>query len=120
MYTVSKEFRFEAAHSLPQLPYESPCKRLHGHSYIVELHLSSKEVDTQGMVVDYNDMDDFGDYIKTYFDHQDLNGVVAFPTTAENIAKYLYTIAWKLWGHLDITVRVSETPKTWASYTEKA
>ena len=37
---IFKEFSFEAAHRLPNVPTEHKCARLHGHSFRVVLHLS--------------------------------------------------------------------------------
>ena len=32
-----KEFRFESAHRLPNVPAEHKCARLHGHSFVCEV-----------------------------------------------------------------------------------
>ncbi|SVD83164.1 uncharacterized protein METZ01_LOCUS436018, partial [marine metagenome] len=34
---LRKTFQFEAAHSLPNLPTDHKCARLHGHSFKVEV-----------------------------------------------------------------------------------
>jgi len=67
-------------------------------------------------VVDYGNLKPFQDYIDTKLDHRHLNDVLDGPTTAENIAKHLYDVAWAMWHNVTITVRVSETQKTWASF----
>ena len=36
---IYREFTFEAAHRLPQVPAGHKCARLHGHSYRVEIHV---------------------------------------------------------------------------------
>ena len=36
---ISQAFRFEAAHRLPNVPETHRCRRLHGHSYRVEVQL---------------------------------------------------------------------------------
>lgn len=117
MYTVSKQFHFSASHILA-LPYDSPCTRLHGHNYTVELVLRSHTLNENGMVVDYNDMKPFQEYIDATLDHRHLNDVLDVSPTAENIAKHLYGVAWQMWHDVAITVRVSETPRTWAEFTE--
>lgn len=119
MYTISKQFSFEGAHNLASVvPSTHKCSRPHGHSYRVELVLRSPVLDDRGFVVDYGDLKPFGDYIDQNFDHKDLNEVLPCPTTAENIAKHLYDVAWKLWHDVSITVRVSETARTWAEYSQ--
>ncbi|HEX7653942.1 MAG TPA: 6-carboxytetrahydropterin synthase, partial [Verrucomicrobiae bacterium] len=37
---LRKSFQFEAAHLLPHLPKNHKCRRLHGHSFRVELVVS--------------------------------------------------------------------------------
>ncbi len=119
MYTISKQFAFSASHQLEGLADGHPCMRLHGHNYAVELILRCYDLDTHGFVVDYNDMKPFGEYIDSTLDHRHLNEVLPdIHPTAENLARHLYHVAWKMWNHVAITVRVSETPKTWAEYTQ--
>jgi len=119
MYTISKQFAFSASHALLHLPDGHVCKRLHGHNYMVELLLRRPALDGSGFVVDYNDMKPFGLYLDEHLDHQHLNDVLPdMPPTAENIAKHLYGIAWEMFHDVAITVRVSETPKTCAEYTQ--
>lgn len=119
MWTLSKEFRFEAAHSLPQLPPSHQCHRLHGHSYRVEVVLRSDKLDDRGFAgVDYAELDEFGEYLREYFDHRNLNDVVgAENTTAERLARHFYD--WcKRHRRQTYAVRVYETPKTCAEYSE--
>ena len=40
---IFKEFTFEAAHLLPNLPEDHKCRRLHGHSFRVRLTLEVAE-----------------------------------------------------------------------------
>src|SRR5574340_878980 len=97
MYTISKQFNFSASHKL-DLPYESPCTRLHGHNYQVELILGRHTLNDNGMVVDYSDMKPFQHYIDTTLDHRHLNEVLpGIHLTAENLAKHLHGVAWNIW-----------------------
>lgn len=83
MISISLTCHFDAAHQL-DLPYESPCNRVHGHRYQVEITASARELE-HGMVADYALLKRVVDE----FDHRDLNGLADFagmPTTAENIA----------------------------------
>ncbi len=116
MYKISKEFSFSAAHSLLGLPDEHPCSRLHGHNYVVTVHLKSDKLNQQGFVRDYNELDFVKEYINNNLDHRNLNDIMApLNSSAENIAKLLYD-AFK--PHLPelYAVEVSETPKTSAIY----
>lgn len=88
MLTVTKEFRFEAAHSLPHLPDGHKCKRLHGHSYRFRVEVTG-EVDDRGMVLDYAEIGAAVDPIVARLDHQNLNELFTFYTTAENLVIWL-------------------------------
>ena len=116
MYTISKEFAFSAAHTLNGLPADHPCSRLHGHNYVIIVELSSVKLDHVGFVTDYRKLDPVKQYIDTNLDHKNLNDVLEFNPTAENIAKYLFKIFTKTFPQLS-AVSVKETPKTLARYT---
>jgi 6-pyruvoyltetrahydropterin/6-carboxytetrahydropterin synthase len=115
MYTIAKEFHFAAAHRLVGLPPEHKSSRLHGHSYRVEVVLSAATLKPPGFVVDYNDLAELGEYLDRTFDHRNLNEVVPFATTAENLARHLYEWCAQHWPQT-VAVRVSETPKIWAEW----
>ena len=130
-FQIEKEFTFSAAHCLSGLPADHPCGRVHGHNYTVKLVLSADEVDEIGFVRDYRDLDRFKKWLDDGLDHQYLGdpeldittshvemvprALPSMNPTAENMAKYFYTIA-KQWFPELIGVGVSETPKTWAWY----
>lgn len=115
MYTITKQFSFSASHVLDHLPDGHPCSRLHGHNYVVELVIGGLELDESGFVRDYRDLAPFKAFVDEKLDHRHLNDVVDGPTSAENLARFLYEFARNLWPEV-AAVRVSETPKTWAEY----
>lgn len=115
MYSITKQFSFSASHVLEHLPEGHPCARLHGHNYVVELVLEGSELDESGFVRDYRDLTPFKTFIDEKLDHRHLNDIVDGPTSAENLARFLYEFARGLWPEV-IAVRVSETPRTWAEY----
>ena len=115
-YTIIKTFFFSASHQLTGLPADHQCARLHGHNYKVEIVLSSSTLNDIGFVVDYGELHPFQSIIDT-LDHRHLNDILAFNPTAENIAKWLYDEAKQIWSEV-LMVRVSETDKTWAEYSE--
>lgn len=116
MFTISKIFRFEAAHSLPHLPASHPCHRKHGHGYVATFYLRAETLDRNGMVEDYRDLDDVKRIIDDTLDHRDLDEVFEpLFTTAENIARRLFDVVIKSHPSL-VAVRVSETPGTSAEY----
>lgn len=68
MFSVTKTFEFEASHKL-NLPYESPCSKIHGHSYKVEITVESETLDSNGMVIDFAELKDVKDQIMELWDH---------------------------------------------------
>lgn len=115
MYKISKQFSFSASHILEGLPAEHPCSRLHGHNYVVTVHLRAEQLNSVGFVKDYRALSFVKDYIDNTLDHRHLNDIVPFNPTAELIAKYLYDVFKKDIPEL-YAVEVSETPKTSALY----
>lgn len=67
---LSKEFRFEASHQIPNHP--GKCARLHGHSWILEVAISGPVNKETGMVVDYYDIKAIVQPIVDRLDHQHL------------------------------------------------
>lgn len=120
-YRIGKQFRFEAAHSLPNLPEGHKCSRLHGHSYRVELSLlTSAELVPPGFVVDFAELTPLRAYIDAHLDHRNLDDVLDKPATSEHLAEFLY--AWcaenlALPAGVRVErVRVSETASTFAEF----
>lgn len=116
MFTLTKEYHFEAAHSLPHLPFEHKCHRLHGHSYRVVLVIEADGLDERGFAggVEYGELEPFGRIIAS-LDHQNLDEIIPSPTTAENLAHWLFLDAEELFPGV-VAVRVHETPTTCVEY----
>jgi 6-pyruvoyltetrahydropterin/6-carboxytetrahydropterin synthase len=120
VYTIAKQFSFEASHQLPGLPDGHKCGRMHGHSYTAEVVLTARVLRDPGFVMDFGDLKPVGAYLDTVADHRTLNDLIPNPTS-ENLARHLYT--WVL-DNLTIPngvilekVRISETATSWAEYT---
>lgn len=85
MYTVTKRLEISAAHQLA-LNYESKCKNLHGHNWIIYVTCQSETLDANGMVVDFKHIKNL---VSNVLDHQYLNDVLQCNPTAENIARWI-------------------------------
>jgi len=115
VFRISKEFHFSASHRLEHLSEDHQCARLHGHNYIVVVELAAETLNNDGFVRDYGELKVLKAYIDEKFDHRHLNDVLELPTTAENLAKHFFEWCQSQWSETS-SVRVSETPKTWAEF----
>lgn len=116
MYRITKEFHFSASHQLSHLPDDHQCARMHGHNYIVVVELSAAELDPNGFVRDYHELQPLKRYIDETFDHRHLNDVFGHDrVTSEYLARHFYDWCKERLPEAS-AVRVSETPKTWAEY----
>jgi 6-pyruvoyltetrahydropterin/6-carboxytetrahydropterin synthase len=112
---VFKQFRFEAAHSLPQLPNGHKCKRPHGHSYFVEISIESEVNRRTGFVVDYADIASAWEPLHEILDHNDINEVIKPYSTCEYLAIWIWDKLKPTFPAL-IEVKVQETPTAGVIY----
>lgn len=88
---IFKEFSFEAAHRLPNLPKEHKCSRLHGHSFRVEVHITGEVSSECGWIMDFGDMRTAFAPVLERLDHHYLNEVEGLENpTSENLAVWIW------------------------------
>lgn len=85
VYCISKKMEVAGCHQL-ELPYPSKCSRLHGHNWMITVFLASREVNAEGMVVDFKRIKE---KVHGYLDHGNFNELLPFNPTAENIAAWV-------------------------------
>lgn len=104
---VFKEFSFEAAHRLPNVPPGHKCARLHGHSFHVRVSVEGTLGDTSGWVMDFADIKAVYAPIHDRLDHRYLNEIPGLENpTSEVVAQWIWReLAPALPGLASIEVR---------------
>ena len=88
---ISKTFRIEAAHRLPNVPPGHKCARLHGHSFAIEVHVKGPLDPELGWVMDFADMKAAFAPLFERLDHRYLNEVAGLENpTSENLARWVW------------------------------
>ena len=85
MYAVFKGMGISAAHRM-SLSYPSKCEQIHGHNWIISVYCRAKDLNADGMVVDFTHIKQV---VKEQLDHKVINDVLDLNPTAENIAKWI-------------------------------
>ena len=84
---LRKTFQFEAAHLLPYLPETHKCRRLHGHSFVVDVVVEGPCDPKLGWLMDYADISAAFKPIHDQLDHYYLNEIPGLENpTSENLA----------------------------------
>jgi 6-pyruvoyltetrahydropterin/6-carboxytetrahydropterin synthase len=88
---IFKEFTFEAAHRLPNVPEGHKCSRLHGHSFRARVWVSG-DVDAKlGWVMDFADIKAAAKPVIARLDHYYLNEIEGLENpTSENVARWIW------------------------------
>lgn len=88
---LRKTFQFEAAHRLPHLPKTHKCRRLHGHSFQVEIAVVGECDPRLGWLIDYADLSEAFKPIWKRLDHYYLNEIPGLENpTSENVAAWIW------------------------------
>lgn len=138
MIKLGKEYTWEMSHRLPF--HNGWCRNIHGHSYKMRVELIG-ELDENGMLIDFYDIDKIVRPVIEIYDHSMLvdkndyktikfleeNGfrhvVIDFTSTSENIAINFAKIFSEQFRHYknlkELTVRIYETSDAFAEYTMK-
>ncbi|QMT31177.1 6-carboxytetrahydropterin synthase QueD [Alysiella filiformis] len=141
MFKTAKQFTFDMAHMLDG--HDGKCQNLHGHTYVLQVEVSGSLHETgakKGMVMDFADLKDI---VKTHIlDKMDhafiydntneretqvadlLNKLdsktygIASRTTAEEMARHIFTVL-KTQADLPVSlIRLWETPSSYCEYAE--
>ena len=111
-----KDFSFEAAHRLPNVPAGHKCARLHGHSFQVRVNVDGSVGPETGWVMDFAELKTAFAPVYDQLDHRYLNDIEGLENpTSENLARWIWrALATRLPGLSEI--EVSETCSTGCIY----
>ena len=88
---IFKSFTLEAAHHLPNVPPEHKCRRLHGHSFRIEIHVSGPVDAHSGWVQDFAEITRAFKPSYDALDHHYLNEIAGLENpTSENLARWIW------------------------------
>ena len=92
MFELAKQFRFEAAHTLPGRAVDAePSRRIHGHSYRAEVVVRGTLDPATGMVVDLGLLERALEGARDGLDHRFLDEVTGLgPATMENLTVWIW------------------------------
>jgi 6-pyruvoyltetrahydropterin/6-carboxytetrahydropterin synthase len=134
MYLVTKRIEFCYGHRL--LDYDGVCKHPHGHNAIAEIDVRTDQLDKRNMVADFSDIKRLvKGWIDQELDHKMIlrhDDPLVAPLrelgepvyllesnpTVERIAKLIFDKTTDL-GFEVVTVRVWETPSSFAQFTKE-
>ncbi|MFT5211806.1 MAG: 6-pyruvoyltetrahydropterin/6-carboxytetrahydropterin synthase [Flavobacterium sp.] len=114
---IYKDFTFEAAHRLPNVPLGHKCARLHGHSFMVRVVVSGDIGQASGWVMDFTDIKTAFKPIEEELDHYYLNDIAGLENpTSEVLAKWIWA-RLKLSLPLLSKIEIKETCTSGCIYT---
>ena len=100
-----KDFRFEAAHWLPNVPEGHKCRRMHGHSFRGEVAVRGEVDPVTGWILDFADLKRAIDPVVKQLDHYLLNEIEGLENpTSELLAGWIWK---KLAGNVPGLFRVT-------------
>lgn len=116
MYTLVKEFKFEASHQL--MHHDGKCARLHGHSWKGRIIIKGEHLIGCGpqtnMLMDYSELSKvINPILDTYLDHYHLNETLHSESpTSEFVAASIFNMILSLrpgWKFYLRAVEIDET-----------
>lgn len=122
MWTLSKQFKFEASHKLPL--HDGKCSRLHGHSWTGYIVCSGESLQEQGaksgMLIDYSTVGKIAkELCEDFLDHYHLNDSLGLENpTSEEIARWVYAKVKPFLHEMLKAIVIEETCTSRCEYSE--
>lgn len=91
MTKIFKEFSFDSAHFLPNLPDDHKCRRMHGHTFHIRLTVEGPLTSPEGWVIDFADIKKVFKPVLDKLDHRVLNDIPGLENpTSEILAEWIW------------------------------
>ncbi|PWG81653.1 6-carboxytetrahydropterin synthase QueD [Pararcticibacter amylolyticus] len=113
---IYKQFTFDSAHFLPNVPAGHRCGSMHGHTYKLTVFFEGDLDPVQGWVIDFNDIKKIISPLIDSVDHKLLNDIPGLENpTSEVMASWFWN---KIKPEIPSLSRIelSETPSTGVIY----
>lgn len=111
-----KQFTFDAAHYLPNVPDGHKCKQMHGHTYHLTIFIEGEVLKGQGWVLDFGDIKKLLRPVLGIIDHALLNSIPGLENpTAELFSIWLWDRIKPLLPELK-KIELKETPTSGVIY----
>jgi len=114
---IFKEFTFDSAHSLPNVPEGHKCKAIHGHTYRLKVIIEGDLDPHLGWVMDFSDLKNVVKPVIDQIDHKYMNELKGLENpTCEAIAIWLWN---KIKPSLPLLkeIELHETPTSGTVYS---
>lgn len=113
---IYKEFSFDSAHFLPNVPDGHKCKEMHGHTYRLKVFIEGELDPKLGWIMDFKELKDALLPVIDQLDHKLINNIKGLENpTAENITVWIWE---QIRPSLPLLSRIElyETPTTGVIY----
>ena len=116
---IFKQFTFDSAHFLPNVPDGHKCKNIHGHTYHLTVYLEDQLHERYGWVCDFAEVKKLIKPIIEVVDHKLINEVEGLENpTCERLAVWLWDQIKPLVPQL-AKLQLNETPTSGVIYEGK-
>lgn len=113
---IFKEFTFDSAHFLPNVPENHKCRNMHGHTYRLKVWIEDQPDPVLGWVMDFAVMKQVVQPVVAQLDHKCMNNVAGLENpTCEQIAIWLWNQLKPSLPKL-ATIELHETPTSGVIY----
>ena len=113
---IYKQFTFDSAHFLPNVPVNHKCRATHGHTYKLTVFIEGDLIKELEWIADYNDLKKVIQPVIEIIDHQLLNNIPGLENpTSEILVIWLWNKIKPLFPMLK-RIELNETPTSGVIY----